>query len=45
VGDLEDPDTDLSRLVTCDLRLRWMRSVAVPVPGELIDTVVVNPAP
>lgn len=31
IGDIDDPNTELGRLVTCDLRLSWMRSTALSV--------------
>jgi hypothetical protein len=42
VGDIPDPNTDLSRLVIADLRVRWMRSTAIPTDGETIEQVVVG---
>lgn len=45
VGDIRDPNSDLSRLVTADLRLRWMRSTRVPVEGKTVRTVGVQPTP
>jgi hypothetical protein len=44
VGTVRDPDTDLSLLVTCDLRLRWTRSVAVVDTSPVVETVTADPA-
>lgn len=45
VNDIEDPNTDYSRLVIADLRLQWTRSVAVPFNGPTVDEVDISPAP
>jgi hypothetical protein len=45
VNDIEDPNSDQSRIVVCDLRLRWMRSIAVPSTEDDVDSIAVNPGP
>jgi hypothetical protein len=45
VGDIPDPNTDLSRLIVADLRVRWMRNVAVPIDGSLVQTVPLSGNP
>lgn len=40
VGDIDDPNTDLSRLVIADFRVKWMRSTAVP--ESLVPVVTVG---
>ncbi|MET0604406.1 MAG: hypothetical protein ABW167_20640 [Baekduia sp.] len=36
IGDIDDPNTPKSRVVTGDIRLRWTRSVAVAAEGEVV---------
>lgn len=36
IGDIDDPDTPKSRVVTADIRLRWTRSVAVAAEGAVV---------
>lgn len=43
VGDIEDPDTDLSRIVIADIRVRWMRGVDVAITGPPAYTVGAKP--
>lgn len=43
VGTIRDPNTDLSLLVTCDLRLRWTRSVAIVDTSPVVETVTATP--
>lgn len=45
VGDIRDPNADNSRVVTGDFRLRWLRSTAISIEGETVQTVGVQPSP
>lgn len=39
VGDIDDPNTDLSRIVIADIRVAWTRSTAIEPPGPLTQSV------
>lgn len=45
IGDIADPNTDLSRLVIADLRVVWARAVGIPVSGGPAQIVGISPAP
>lgn len=45
IGDIDDPDTENSRLVIVNLRLEWSRSIAVEQEGVEVHTVGYTPAP
>lgn len=45
VGDIEDPNTENSRLIVVNLRLRWTRSVGVATPGAAVVGVKTKKSP